>query len=356
MASLGISNESLHIRIPQLFLKSSLTHIKSYILCVLALLVVSICCIFDQTAHAAISIGWTNQVDLAKIAQVNGAYRKALGERIYWKQYDDDFQMLHDLAIEKIDFAPVGLIALTSAVTAGLQVRIIAISSQYGTGSGLVLRNQSHIDKPEFLVGKKIAVPFLTSAHYSLLKALEHWKIDFHQVQLINMPADKIEDAWKKGDIDGAYVDGITLLHFQKDGHVLVTSQQLADWGNPTYVFWVTMDNKIAEKPYSVEPFVNTTLSMIKGFNQRKDQLTPQSKDVVDVSKLLKISPEETLTLLKGNLYIGQREQSLIFERRLPVYLGNVALFLRSLNVMNNVLSDYLIYIYPSFVDDAKIK
>ncbi|MDI2112157.1 taurine ABC transporter substrate-binding protein [Commensalibacter nepenthis] len=348
--------KSLHIGMLQLFLKSSLSQIKFYILCVVALLMVFICCLVDQTAHAAIRIGWTDQVDLAKIAQVNGAYRKALGERIDWKQYNDDFQMLHDLAIEKIDFAPVGLIALTSAVTAGVQVRIIAISSQYGTGSGLVLRNQSHIDKPKSLVGKKIAVPFLTSAHYSLLKALEHWKIDFHKVQLINMPADKIEDAWKKGDIDGAYVEGITLLHFQKDGHVLVNSQQLADWGYPTYVFWVTMDNMIAAKPYYVEPFVNTTLSIIKGFNQRKDQLTPQSKDIVDVANLLKLSPEDTLTLLKGNLYIGQREQSLIFERRLPSYLGNIALFLRGLNVMNNVLSDYLIYIYPSFVGDAKIK
>lgn len=324
-----------------------------YIVTLFMLLVGGVAC---QQALANVRIGWTDQVDLAKIAQVNGTYRKALGESIDWKQYNDDFEMLHDLAIEKLDIAPIGLIAFTSAVTAGLQVRVVAISSQYGNSSGLVIRNQANIDKPEALVGKKIAVPFLTSAHYSLLKALEHWKIDFHQVNLINMPADKIADAWKKGEIDGAYVDGMSLLNLQKDGHVLVTSQQVADWGSPTYVFWVVMDNYIVVKPYYLEPFINSTLKMIKEYNQQKDTLTVKSKDIIKVSQLLKISPEDTLTLLKGNKYIGQREQSLIFERHLPGYFNQIGLFLRGLNIMNNVLSDYLIYIYPTFVDNAKIK
>lgn len=313
-------------------------------------------CMTYQKAFAAVRIGWTDQVDLAKIAQVNGTYRKAIGESIDWKQYHDEFEMLHDLAVEKLDIAPVGLIALTSAVTAGVQVRIVAISSQYGNSSGLVIRNQANIDKPEALIGKKIAVPFLTSAHYSLLKALDHWKIDFHQVKLMNMPVDKIVDAWKKDEIDGAYVDGMSLLNLQKNGHLLVTSQQLANWGSPTYVFWVVMDNYIVTKPYFLEPFVDSTLKITQEYNKQKDTLTAQSKDILKIAQLLKISPEDTLTLLKGNEYIGQREQSLIFARHLPGYFNQIALFLRGLNVMNNVLSDYLLYIYPTFVDNAKIK
>ncbi|EUK19303.1 taurine ABC transporter substrate-binding protein [Commensalibacter papalotli (ex Servin-Garciduenas et al. 2014)] len=340
----------------QLFLKSSLTQIKLQFFYIVILLTLLFGCISFQYANAAVRIGWTDQVDLAKLAQVNGTYRKALGERVDWQQYDDEFKMIHDLAVETLDIAPVGLIPLTSAVTAGVQVRIIAISFQYGNSSGLVVQNKSGIDKPEALIGKKIAVPFLTSAHYSLLKALEHWKIDFHQVQIINMPANKIEDAWKKHEIDGVYADGISLLHFQKDGHVLVTSQQVADWGSPTYTFWVVMDNEIVLKPYWLQPFVEATLKMVKEYNQNKDKLTVKSQDIISVAQLLKLSPEDTLTLLKGKEYFGQREQSLIFTRHLPGYLNQIGLFLRGLNVMNNVLSDYLIYIYPSFINDAKIK
>lgn len=330
--------------------------VKSYLFCFIAAFILLFGVFVQQKANATVRIGWTNQVDLAKIAQVNGTYRKALGENIDWKQYNDDFAMLHDVAIEKLDIAPVGLIAFLSAVTSGLQVRIIAISSQYGTDSGLVLRNQSHIDNPQALIGKKIAVPFLTTSHYSLLKALQHWKLDDQQVHLVNMPVDKIVESWNKGEIDGAYVDGITLLNFKKNGHVLVDSKQLADWGSPTYTFWVVMDNDIVVKPYKLEPFVNATLGMIKGFNQRKDTLTVNSKDIIAVSQLLKISPADTLTLLKSKDYLDKRTQSLIFSRHLPDYFNDIGLFLRGLNIMNNVLSDYLIYIYPSFVDNAEVK
>lgn len=330
--------------------------VKSYLFCFLAVFILLFSVLGQQKARATVRIGWTNQVDLAKIAQVNGAYRKALGESIDWKQYDDDFQMLHDLAVEKLDIAPIGLIPFVSAVTSGLQVRIIAISSQFGTDSGLVIRNQSNINNPQALVGKKIAVPFLTTSHYSLLKALQHWNLDNKQVQLVNMPVDKIVKSWNAGEIDGAYVEGVTFLNFKKNGHVLVDAQQLADWGSPTYTFWVVMDNDIVVKPYKLEPFVNATLQMIKGYNQRKDTLTVKSKDIVAVSQLLKISPEDTLVLLKGRAYLGKREQSLVLARHLPTYLNDIGLFLRALNITTNVLPDYLVYIYPSFVDDAQVK
>lgn len=330
--------------------------VKSSFRCFIAVFIFLCCVIGLQAAHATVRIGWTNQVDLAKIAQVNGIYRKALGESIEWKQYNDDFQILHDLAVEKVDIAPVGLIPFISAVTSGLQVRIIAVSSQYSADSALVTRDQSNIANPQALIGKKIAVPFLTSSHYSLLKALQHWQLDDKQVQLVNLPFDKIVAAWNKGEIDGAYVDGLTLLDLKKRGHVLVDSQQLADWGSPTYTFWVVMDQTSAKKPFILEPFVNATLQMTKGFNQLKDSLTVNSKDVIAVSQLLKISPADTLTLLKGKKYLEQKAQSILFTRNLPKYLNDTALFLRSSNLINNILSDYLIYIFPNFVDQAQVK
>ena len=40
------------------------------------------------------------------------------------------------------------------------------------------MRNGSGIEKPEDLVGKTVAVPFVSTTHYSLLAALKHWGID----------------------------------------------------------------------------------------------------------------------------------------------------------------------------------
>ncbi len=40
------------------------------------------------------------------------------------------------------------------------------------------------ISKPEDLIGKRIAVPFISTTHYSLLAALKHWGIKPGQVEI----------------------------------------------------------------------------------------------------------------------------------------------------------------------------
>ncbi len=63
---------------------------------------------------------------------------------------------------------------------------------------------EESITKPEDLIGKRIAVPFISTTHYSLLSALKHWGIKPGQVQIINLQPPAIIAAWQRGDIDGA--------------------------------------------------------------------------------------------------------------------------------------------------------
>ncbi len=55
------------------------------------------------------------------------------------------------------------------------------------------------ITKPEDLIGKRIAVPFISTTHYSLLSALKHWGIKPGQVQIINLQPPAIIAAWQRG-------------------------------------------------------------------------------------------------------------------------------------------------------------
>jgi taurine transport system substrate-binding protein len=52
------------------------------------------------------------------------------------------------------------------------------VSAQINAAEALVVRNGSGIDKPEDLIGKTIATPFVSTSHYSLLGALKHWGLD----------------------------------------------------------------------------------------------------------------------------------------------------------------------------------
>ncbi len=44
---------------------------------------------------------------------------------------------------------------------------------------------KKNITKPEDLIGKRIAVPFISTTHYSLLAALKHWGINRGRYKLL---------------------------------------------------------------------------------------------------------------------------------------------------------------------------
>ncbi|CAK7193192.1 Taurine-binding periplasmic protein [Commensalibacter sp. Nvir] len=305
-------------------------------------------------ANAEIRIAWQQNIDVAKLAQTNDVFRKITGDRINWLEYDDEFKMIHDLSIEKIDFAPVNMITLMSAVTAGVQVRIIAVDYQDGSESGLLVQKRNHIDQISFLKGKKIGVPFLSNAHYSLLEVLKNYNINLDQVQLINMTPREIEEAWKKNQLDAAFVEGMSFINLKKTGVILVTSKELADKGNPTYVFWISMDNTVADKPQMVQSFVDAILKNQQRFKLHQSDFVANSKVIKATASFLKASPTDILTILNGQEYLSQKSQYLLINRILPSYLDKVGLFLRNYNVINNVLPDYLIYIYPTFINEAQ--
>lgn len=313
-------------------------------------------CLTIQYARAEFRIGWKNQVDVTNLIQLDKKHQTVGRDSITWLKYDNDQTALHNLSINKVDAVPVDMTTFLSAVTFGLQARIIAVDRQYGADSALLVRNQSQISKADQLIGKKIAVSFMTSNHYSLLRYLQHADIPIQKVTLINMKPDQIVQAWQKGTIDGAYIDGLPAIQFEKDGHVLVNSEQIAAWGYPTYQVWVVMDEIIPDQPYLLQDFVDRILKQNKEFRQEQSKLTLQSPQVVQLVHLLAAPPEATLALLKKQTYPTSSQQSLILSRHLSKNFNNMALFLRTQHIMPDMLADYLMYVYETFVLSSKIK
>ena len=86
--------------------------------------------------------------------------------------------MIAAVASGDVQIGYVGSSPLASAASRELPIETIYIVGLIGDAEALVVRNGSDISKPEDLVGKKIAVPFVSTTHYSLLAALKHWNID----------------------------------------------------------------------------------------------------------------------------------------------------------------------------------
>ncbi len=184
-------------------------------------------------AHAAdvtLNIGYQPIVEPSRVPQADGTYEKETKAKINWQKFDSGADVITAIASGSIDIGYVGSSPLAAAASRELPIETIYVVGLISDAEALAVKG---ITKPEDLKGKKIATPFVSTAHYSLLTALKHWKVDPKSVQILNLRPPEIAAAWERGDIDGAYVWDPVLAQLKKSGSVLATSADVAKWGRP---------------------------------------------------------------------------------------------------------------------------
>ena len=66
-------------------------------------------------------------------------------------------------------------------------------------------------------------------------RQLKHWQIDPSKVKIVNLNPAEIAAAWRRGDIDGAFVWSPALGEIKKSGKVLTDAAEVGQWGAPTF-------------------------------------------------------------------------------------------------------------------------
>ncbi len=160
--------------------------------------------LFAQAAD--FTVAYQTTVDPAKVAQADGTYEKATQAKIDWRKFENGADVIAAIASGDVQIGYLGSSPLTAAITRKVPVETFLVATQIGAAEALVVRDGSGINSPQDLVGKKVAVPFVSTGHYSLLAALKHWNIDPAKVQILNLAPPAIVSAWKRGDIDATYV------------------------------------------------------------------------------------------------------------------------------------------------------
>jgi hypothetical protein len=120
---------------------------------------------------ADLTVAYQTTVDPAKVAQVDGDYEKASKASIDWRKFDNGADVITAVASGDVQIGYLGSSPLAAAATRKLPVETFLIATQIGAGEALVARDS--IKTPQDLIGKKVAVPFVSTGHYSLLAALK---------------------------------------------------------------------------------------------------------------------------------------------------------------------------------------
>ena len=126
----------------------------------------------------SLRIGYQNEPDPSHVAIVDGVYEKATGDKIEWRKFDSGASVIAALASNAIDIGYAGSSPLAAGVTRGAPIEAFLVAGLIGKAEGLVVRNGSGVNDIKDLVGKKVATPFVSTAHYSLLFALKQAGVD----------------------------------------------------------------------------------------------------------------------------------------------------------------------------------
>ncbi|QTF09218.1 taurine ABC transporter substrate-binding protein [Brenneria izadpanahii] len=290
--------------------------------------------------------------DPSQVAQADGAYENATGLKIDWRKFDAGAEVIAAVASGDVQIAYLGSSPYAAAVSQKVPVETLLIASKLGTSEALVVRNGAGIEKPEDLVGKKVATPFVSTSHYSLLAALKHWNIDAKTVRILNLNPPAISAAWQRGDIDAAYTWDPALGVAKSSGDVLISSGDLAKLGAPTFDVWLVRKDFAEKHPQAAKAFAKVTQDAYASYRQ-----DPQAwlADKSNIDKLVKITgakAEDIPGLLQGNTYPLADEQRESLGAPTVKAISDTAAFLKEQGRIDAVLPDYSPYVTAKYVPE----
>lgn len=296
-----------------------------------------------------VTIAYQTSAEPAKVAQADDTFAKASGAKVDWRKFDSGSSVVRALASGDVQIGNIGSSPLAVAASQNVPIEVFLLASQLGNSEALVVKKT--IREPKDLIGKRIAVPFISTTHYSLLSALKHWGIRPDQLSIVNLQPPAIIAAWQRGDIDGAYVWAPAVNELEKEGNVLTDSEQVGKWGSPTLDVWVVRKDFAKAHPEVVTAFAQSALAAQKAYLDNPDAWLKEGENLSKLSRLSGVPEEQVPGLVKGNTYLTAQQQVTQLGQPVNKAIADTAVFLKEQGKVPQVASDY-----SSFVTDRFVK
>jgi taurine transport system substrate-binding protein len=199
-----------------------------------------------------------------------------------------------------------------------------------------------------------LPTPFVSTSHYSLLGALKHWGLDTTQVKVVNLQPGEIAAAWKRGDIDGAFVWSPALGEIRKTGKTLTDAAEVGQWGAPTFEVWVARKDFAEKHPEVVAKFAKVTLDSFAEYAAHKSEWTADSVPVQKIARLTGANAADIPELLEGSTFPDAQAQrtDALLNGGTAKAIGETAKFLKEQGKVETVLPDYSAYVTGKFIKE----
>lgn len=225
-------------------------------------------------------------------------FAKNTGWKIEWRKFAAGSDVIAAMASGDIKLSELGSSPLAIGATQGVDYQLIAISNVIGSAEALIARNGSGIEKVADLKGKKVGTPLGSTAHYSLLGAMEAAGLKPGDVEVIGMKPDQISAAWEQGQIDATFVWEPAKGVAMKSGKQIIAAGEVA--GKPTFDGWVANREFAEANPDFINAFLKTLETANKAYTSSPDAWTADSDAVKRIAAATGAPAADIPAALKG--------------------------------------------------------
>lgn len=290
-----------------------------------------------------------------RLVMESGEVEKETGYKINWRMFSGGGDVIRAMASGDVQMGELGSSPLTAAASQGQDIKVFWISADIASAEALVARDGSGVTNFKSMEGKRIGVPFVSTAHYQLIAALGKEGVDARKVNIMNMRPPEIAAAWERGDIDGTFVWDPVLAKVKQKGKVIATSGDIANMGYPTFESIVVTSKFANENPEFMVAFVK---ALNRASAQVRDNLakwTPESSEVKAIAKWCKADAKDVPAAMALYKFPSAEEQLTAqwLGGGAAKAMSNTAAFLKSQGRIQDVKPDYTAFITDAYVKKA---
>ena len=186
-------------------------------------------------AQKTVTFAYQDMIVPLRTVQESGELEKATGYKINWRQFGGGGDVIKAMASGDVHLGEAGSSPITAAASQGQDIQLFWILDDIAAAEALIARKGSGVNSIKDLKGKKVGVPFVSTAHYQLLAALQHNGVNPKDVNILNLRPPEIGAAWERGDLDAAFIWDPVLSKIKGNGTVLADSTAIGKLGYPTF-------------------------------------------------------------------------------------------------------------------------
>jgi taurine transport system substrate-binding protein len=222
-----------------------------------------------------------------------GELEKATGYKINWRMFGGGGDVIKAMASGDVQIGEAGSSPVTAAASQGQDIKLFWILDDIADAEALIARAGSGINSVKDLKGKKVATPFVSTAHYQLMVGMKLDGVDAKGVNVMNMRPPEIAAAWERGDIDAAFIWDPVLSKIKGNGKVIATSGSIGAKGFPTFDGLVVNSKWAAEHEGFMVALVKALAKADADYRTNAAKWTVDSAQVKAIAKWTKADAKD---------------------------------------------------------------